>query len=399
MRAFRAGKSTGRWAKLSWAARAGASLSLIGLLAACAGHGPVANSGLTANQEAAVYKSHAKTNYAPPGPPTDPWGPFVFEASKRFDVPDTWIRQVMRVESGGYQFRASGELTTSPVGAMGLMQLMPETYDEMRGRYGLTDDAFDPHNNILAGAAYLREMYDAFGSPGFLAAYNAGPARLEDYLTHNRPLPDETRRYVSMIGSRISGIWPVSRSPAEQLAVNQIPINIPAGPRWVRHTVMVASRDRRRHQAQTRYAALQRHGHVAASAPVEVAEAPEPRARGTRAGLRIAAAPQIRMAMSLPARHGGLHLISPAMASESMAMGGGRNWAVQIGAYGNRQQAAAALGAHGNIGHATVAAVQAGHATLYRARLGGMTHAAAVQACQRLGHHKSACLIVSPASQ
>ena len=382
-------------ARPGWAARALASLSLMSLLAACAGHAPIANSGLTASQEAAVYKSHAKANYAPPGPPSDPWGPYVFEASKRFDVPDTWIREVMRVESGGYQFRASGELTTSPVGAMGLMQLMPETYDEMRGRYGLADDAFDPHNNILAGAAYLREMYDAFGSPGFLAAYNAGPARLEDYLTHNRPLPDETRRYVYMIGSRIGGVWPVSRSPAEQLAVNQIPVSIPAGPRWARHTVMVASRERRRHEAQLRYASLQRHGRAAAAMPVEVAEAPEPRVRSR------AAAPQFRMAMATGPHHGGLHLISPAMASESMAMGGGRHWAVQLGAYGNRQQAAAALGAHGDIGHASasVAAVQAGHGTLYRARLGGMTHDAAVQACQRLGHRKGACMVVSPASQ
>jgi hypothetical protein len=276
---------------------------------------------------------------------------------------------------------------------MGLMQLMPETYDEMRGRYALGDDAFDPHNNILAGAAYLREMYDAFGSPGFLAAYNAGPARLEDYLTHNRSLPDETRRYVWMIGSRIGGAWPVSRSPAEQLAVNQIPVNIPAGPRWQRHTVMVATRDRRRHEVQVRYASLQRHSHV--SMPVEVAEAPEPRPAR-------AAAPQVRMAMATLSHHGGIHLISPAMASESMHIGGGKNWAVQIGAYGNRQQAAAALGAaHGSFGHgsASVASVQSGHATLYRARLGGMTHEAAVQACQHLGHHKGACLIVSPASQ
>ena len=186
------------------------------MLAACASHTPIANSGLTATQEAAVYRSHAKANYAPPGPSGDPWGPYVMEASRRFDVPDTWIREVMQVESHGYQFRASGELTTSPVGAMGLMQLMPETYDEVRVRYSLGDDAFDPHNNILAGAAYIREMYDTFGSPGFLAAYNAGPARLEDYLTHNRSLPDETRRYVAMIGPRIEGTWPQSRSPAEQ---------------------------------------------------------------------------------------------------------------------------------------------------------------------------------------
>ncbi len=337
-------------------ARAVASLGLLGLLAACAGHTPMANSGLTASQEAAVYKSHARANYAPPGPPGDPWGPYVVEASRRFDVPDVWIREVMHVESGGYQFRASGALTTSPVGAMGLMQLMPETYDEVRARYTLGDDAFDPHNNIMAGAAYIREMYDAFGSPGFLAAYNAGPARLEDYLTHNRPLPDETRRYVYMIGTRIAGTWPVNRSPNEQLAVNQIPVSIPAGPRWAVHRrVMVASRGRRGHEVSVRYAAYQHRSR--AQAPVEVAEAPEPR---------------IRMAMA--EHRGGIHLITPAMASESMNVGG-HHWAVQVGTGST---------AHGRISHT---------------RVGGMTHDVAVHTCQKLAHHKGGCVVVSPAAQ
>jgi hypothetical protein len=333
--------------------RAAASLSLLATLAACASHTPIANSGLTANQEAAVYRSHAKANYAPPGPPGDPWGPYIQEASKRFDVPDVWIREVMHVESGGYQFRASGALTTSPVGAMGLMQLMPETYDELRGRYGLADDAFDPHNNILAGAAYMREMYDAFGTPGFLAAYNAGPARLEDYLTHNRALPDETRRYVYMIGSRIQGIWPENRAPSEQLAVNQLPISIPAGPRWARHTTLLARNERRRHGAQIRYAAAQRRSRNAA--PVEVAEAPEPR-------LSAHGIPQVHMAMATSIHHGGLHFITPAMASESMH------------------------GAHEGA-HAHVASLGSGHAAVYHERTGS-THAATVHSCV---HHRGAC--------
>ena len=348
-----------RHGKAGWIARAGASLSLIGLLAACAGHTPMANSGLTATQEAAVYKSHARANYAPPGPPNDPWGPYVVEASRRFDVPDTWIREVMHVESGGYQFRASGALTTSPVGAMGLMQLMPETYDEVRARYTLGGDAFDPHNNILAGTAYIREMYDAFGSPGFLAAYNAGPARLSDYLTHNRPLPDETRRYVYMIGTRIAGTWPMARSPNEQLAVNQIPVSIPAGPRWAVHRrILVASRGRHGREAM-RYAAYQRHGH--GQTPVEVAELPEPR---------------VHMALAAHPIRGssGIHLISPAMAAESMSVGG-HHWAVQVG---------------------TGAAV---HGKYYRTRVGGMTHDVAIHTCQKLAHHKGGCLVVSPAAQ
>jgi hypothetical protein len=368
--------------------RAAASLSVITMLAACAGHTPAPYAGLTATQEAAVYRAHAKNTYAPPGPPADPWGPYIQEASHRFDVPDSWIREVMHVESGGYQFRASGALTTSPVGAMGLMQLMPDTYDEVRARYTLGDDAFDPHNNILAGAAYMREMYDAFGSPGFLAAYNAGPARLEDYLVHNRPLPDETRRYVYLIGSRIAGSWPQNRSPNEQLAVNQIPVSIPAGPRWVVRHVMLARNDRRRHEARVRYADARHHGHYAA--PVEVAEAPEPRASSH-------GAPQVHLAMS--AGHGGLHFISPAMAAESVHMSGGKHWGVQLGAYSSRREATAALGAtHGTQGHAMVAAAPAGHATVYRARLGGMTHEAAVHTCQHVGHHGT-CLVVSPAAQ
>jgi hypothetical protein len=374
--------------------RAGASLAVVSWLAACATP-PAANTAtqgppaLTPQQEAADYLAHARARYLPPGPPSDPWGPYVVEASRRFDVPETWIREVMQVESAGYQFRATGELTVSPAGAMGLMQLMPETYDEMRGRYNLGPDAYEPHDNILAGSAYLREMYDAFGAPAFLAAYNAGPARLQDYLVHNKPLPDETRRYVWTIGNRIIGVWPQNRSPAEQLAVNHIPLDIPAGPRWVRHTTRLAARDRRRHEAAVRYAALHTHGraHAHDTAPVEVAMAPEP---GPARVAAVTPTPAVH-------RGGSLHLITPALAADHVKLGG-NHWAVQVGAYANRQQAEHAAGAaRGMVSHASpaVAAVHTGHATLYRARLGGLTHDGAVAACHRMSH----CLVVSPASQ
>jgi hypothetical protein len=350
---------------------------------------------MTAVQEAATYREKAKPAYTPPGPPGDPWRPFIEEAANRFDVPERWIREVMRVESNGQQWTPSGVLTTSPVGAMGLMQLMPETYDEMRARYNLGDDAFDPHSNILAGTAYLREMYDAFGSPGFLAAYNGGPARLEDYLTKNRPLPTETRRYVAMIAPYIQGIWPANRSPAENYAVNQLPIDIPAGPRYPRHETLVAVRTRRGHQVAVRYASVDRHhrGHV--SAPVEVAEAPEPRSTSRTS---------VRLALAMPAarRGGGLHLIEPAMASESMGHHvAGTHWSIQVGAYGNASQAHYAAGAaRGAAGHAqmVVASVKSGHATLYRARLSGLTHDAAVHACQKLSHGRGGCLVVAPSA-
>lgn len=108
----------------------------------------------------------------------------------------------MQQESGG-QLYQDGLPTTSPVGAMGLMQVMPDTYAEMRLRYGLGDDAYEPHDNIFAGAAYIREMYDQFGFPSFLAAYNAGPDQLQACLVMGVPLPQETVSYLSAVAPRL----------------------------------------------------------------------------------------------------------------------------------------------------------------------------------------------------
>ena len=129
----------------------------------------------------------------------DRWQPFIIEASRRFGIPDAWIGAVMRAESGG-QVTVDGRPITSRAGAMGLMQLMPETWAELRDRYALGSNPYDPHDNILAGAAYLRELYERHGYPNLFAAYNAGPARLDDYLFNGRPLPDETRAYLAALG-------------------------------------------------------------------------------------------------------------------------------------------------------------------------------------------------------
>ena len=118
---------------------------------------------------------------------------FVSEAALRFGVPTSWINAVMQAESRAV-VRA-----VSPKGAMGLMQIMPDTWSGLRSRYGLGADPFDPHDNILAGAAYLRELHDRYGALGFLAAYNAGPGRYEDHLATGRPLPVETRAYVAAL--------------------------------------------------------------------------------------------------------------------------------------------------------------------------------------------------------
>jgi Transglycosylase SLT domain len=123
----------------------------------------------------------------------DPYAGLIAEAAQRFAIPAAWIRAIMRIESRG------DRRAVSPKGAMGLMQLMPETWAALRARYGFGRDPFDPHDNILAGAAFLREMHDRYGSPGFLAAYNAGPGRYEDYRDRRRPLPPETIAYVAAL--------------------------------------------------------------------------------------------------------------------------------------------------------------------------------------------------------
>jgi soluble lytic murein transglycosylase-like protein len=127
-----------------------------------------------------------------------PFAAFVTEGSKRFGVPEHWIRAVMHVESSAKQRARSSK------GAMGLMQIMPKTWIELRARYGLGADPYDLRDNILAGAAYIRELYDHYGAPGFLAAYNAGPGRYERHLATGRPLPDETQAYVATLAPMIT---------------------------------------------------------------------------------------------------------------------------------------------------------------------------------------------------
>lgn len=124
----------------------------------------------------------------------------ISEASVRFAIPEHWIRAVMRVES------ADNPQAISRAGAMGLMQVMPGTWAELRQHHGLGGDPFDPRDNILAGTAYLRTMLDRYGTVGaMLAAYNAGPGRYDEFLSTGRPLPAETRAYVATLAPLLDG--------------------------------------------------------------------------------------------------------------------------------------------------------------------------------------------------
>lgn len=374
--------------------RLGACLVALGTLAACATSGPK----ISAPQEAAQYQARARHNYTPPGPASDPWGPYIREASEKYDVPDRWVREVIRAESSGKV------LETSAPGAMGLMQVMPATFDELRGRYDLGDDPYDPHDNIMAGTAYLRELYDLYGSPGFLAAYNAGPGRLDDYLTRRKGLPDETRNYVAKIAPRIQGVQPNRLSPATQYAMNQIPIHIPAGPR---------NPARGTSPAPVALADTRRSGY--ARGTIQTASLPEPPpqpilnqpydpARTTPQAFASASPPPQNLAQAAPSR-AGFHIIPQAMADTiPRQSGGAANWAIQVGAFGNEGLArAAADSARGKAQIASartaVGAVRQSGGTLYRARVTNLSREAAVQACEKLGKARASCIVLSPDAQ
>ncbi len=174
--------------------------------------------------------------------------PLIDEASHRFGVPAAWIRAVINAESGG-RTTINGKPIISPAGAMGPMQVMPRTYDELRRRYGLGPDPADPEQNIFAGTAYLKELYERFGRAGMFSAYNAGPERYQAYLDGNLPLPEETRAYLAALGNIVSDtaaeaaftsgkglFFPLSgqdpESTAAQPAPNSSELFIPLNPPW-----------------------------------------------------------------------------------------------------------------------------------------------------------------------
>lgn len=153
----------------------------------------------------------------------DRWSAHIAEASARFGIPDAWIRRVMEAESGG-RARLNGRPIVSRAGAMGLMQLMPGTWRAMRAAHGLGPDPHAPRDNILAGTAYLRAMYDRFGYPGLFAAYNAGPRAYAAYLAGTRRLPSETVAYLT----QTAGHAPSPRSPVGGIRLATAPAERPS---------------------------------------------------------------------------------------------------------------------------------------------------------------------------
>ncbi|KMS60574.1 lytic transglycosylase [Sphingobium baderi LL03] len=130
------------------------------------------------------------------GTASHPYAVHVADAARRFGIPEAWIWAVLRIESNG------DSRAVSSAGAMGLMQIMPGTWANLRARHGLGRDPYNVRDNIMVGAAYLRAMHDRYGNAtAMLAAYNAGPGRYDEYLSRGRPLPTETLAYLEKLAA------------------------------------------------------------------------------------------------------------------------------------------------------------------------------------------------------
>jgi soluble lytic murein transglycosylase-like protein len=115
--------------------------------------------------------------------------------SKRHDLDPWLVISLMAVESGFYNY------AVSEAGALGLMQVMPATGEELAARLGVrwrgSRTLFDPVANVRLGVAYLRELSDRYGRlPVALAAYNWGPGRIDRRLRRGSPLPQEYSQLV-----------------------------------------------------------------------------------------------------------------------------------------------------------------------------------------------------------
>ncbi len=427
------------------------------LLAACVGPGGYSEQG------AQNYRLHGESGswaphryYPPPGPPEDPWGPYVREAAARYQVPGRWVRAVMHQESGGRQ------QAVSPVGAMGLMQVMPATYDGLRQRYGLGDDPFDPHNNILAGTAYIREMYDRFGAPGFLAAYNAGPDRVNLYLAGGSRLPGETVNYLAAVTPKLGDAAPLSgpwakyasarpggaagRGPSAASLAAGCDLNAAYDPgRPCSSLMRAATAPAPIQEAFVEQAgpngcdlsAAYDPGHPcttagqAAAAPAGQAVARQAAAGASVARVAVAAAPRqafVQQAQAVgarpsttappvsPATAAAAHppaappqrsrpaaSVEPDRAGEHQLALPAHDWGVQVGAFANPGLArAVAEGARAQAPDQLRAAAIAlpptpnGGSVLYRARLVNLSASAASNACWRLNQRQLPCVVVQP---
>ncbi|MGY8604582.1 transglycosylase SLT domain-containing protein [Gluconobacter cerinus] len=398
------------------------SLCLTGiLLAGCASQPSPYNRYYAAN---GAYKA--------PGTASDPWGPYIQQAASRFSIPEAWIRAVIHQESGGHQY-LNGQPITSSAGAMGLMQLMPQTYAEMQGRFGLGSDPYEPHDNIMAGTGYIKILSRKYGAPAFLVAYNAGPQRLEDYLYQGRALPNETVNYIASItphlGTQIAMTGPLAAYASSQ-QLNASPMEVAEAPDTSTQLAMAQPSGQYGSTQQSVQKAWSRR-HITSvpsdtmppdlpplgpcdpdaaydpsmactpvSAPNRQLEAPTATVeQSTVASTLLPPAPVI----PTPPRtsHSSASLTPTAVSYRAPGTYG--DWGIQVGAFANPGQArfAANMARQSAFSPLQASQIQVqptlSHGTrFYRARLAGISRAGAASACSSLTAQGMACMAVPP---
>lgn len=349
--------------------------------------------------------------YRAPGPPQDPWRPYIADASTRFSVPQEWVRAVMQQESGGHEY-LNGQPITSSAGAMGLMQLMPQTYADMQAQNGLGPDPYEPHDNILAGTAYIRQMYDRYGAPGFLVAYNAGPQRLDDYLQTGRQLPNETVNYLASItpnlGTAVALSGPLAAYGSSSQMVSATPTPLPvamaSASRATQPVVVTPTIADPTGGQPVQYAAYvpprAPAGQCAhdSEAPCQPLSPPTPRAEATPMPAPSVAEPLAPVAFAIPTAGR-----APLGGRAAVGVNYGQ-WAVQVGAFTSEGQArfantmarqAAFNALDGARGIVQPVPSLNGH-PLYRARLAGLARSSAATACSSLRQQGLDCMIIRP---
>lgn len=379
--------------------------------------------------------------YRAPGSPDDPWGPYIREAAGRFGMPESWVRLIMRRASDGQVDRRSSS------GAIGLMQIMPDAYEGLKKANKLGDDPFDPRSNLLAGTAWMRDMYDRYGSPGFLVAYRAGPDRVNLFLKKGVMLPVDALNFVGSVepalGDDLPGATP--GAPPVRRAVREPPVagchpesvidpDTPCAPdRAAAETAaapdaagtaaggcdQAAGED----GAQTCKPAAAPHFPVLAqnlaepprgvAAPPAATLSPAPPAGPLADPVAVPAAvpaadpvPAIPAAadpVSEPAANMPPPAVSPIPAGSAEAPKGhpSGQWAIQVGAFDSRVLARSAAKKARDLAAdllrtATIETPAAPRSRMIRARLTGISRATATDACVRLSGHHVTCYAVSP---
>jgi hypothetical protein len=306
---------------------------------------------------------------------------------------------------------------------MGLMQVMPATYEQLRVRYQLGDDPYDPHNNMLAGTAYIREMYDRYGVPGFLAAYNAGPERVDRYLAGRAVLPDETVNYLAAITPNLGtevprsgpfAVYASARSARPQRFTPTVAtlaagcdVNAAYNPNHPCTSLERAAAE----PAPMQTAAVQQLG----ANGCDLNAAYDPSRPCTSLTQTAAVSPPTRepwvprpppaqpvSAATTPVLHQPatpLPRQKPSLSAES-----GGDWAIQVGAFATPGLArtvaeGARTQAPDQLRSATLALQPTepfGTRILYRARLAHLSASAASSACARLNQRQLPCVVVRP---